>query len=212
MLLMFVEQHIRMIKILKLNNSEPYKVFDKHYQDALSSGEQHVEAISVSSLNKNKLEVDSRYVNLKYINDDEWIFFSNYQSQKAYQFESHDQVAVTIFWKSTYVQVRMLAKITKSSKNFSDKHFLNRDDKKNALAVSSNQSKPVDSYDEVLKNYNDTLNNQKILKNRPDYWGGYSFKPFSFEFWEGNTYRLNRRQKFTYSKNEDVWNKCFLQP
>ena len=43
MLLMFVEQHIRMIKILKLNNSEPYKVFDKHYQDALSSGEQHIE-------------------------------------------------------------------------------------------------------------------------------------------------------------------------
>ncbi len=201
-----------MIKILKLNDSEPYKVFNEHYLKALKAGEQHIEAISVASLDNVKLVVDSRYVNLKYINDDEWIFFSNYQSKKAAQFETHDQVAVSILWKSIYVQVRMMATIKKTSKNFSDKHFLNRSDKKNALAISSNQSNVTNSYDDVLEKYNKVLENKEILKSRPDYWGGYSFQPYSFEFWEGNSYRLNKREKFVFSENNGVWLKQFLQP
>ncbi len=201
-----------MIKILQLNNSEPYVIFNEHYLKALEAGEEHIEAISVASLDKFQSMVDSRYVNLKYINDNEWIFFSNYQSKKAAQFETHDQVAVSILWKSIYVQVRMMAKIKRTSKDFSDKHFLNRSDKKNALAISSHQSNVTDSYEDVLENYNKVLENKEILKSRPDYWGGYSFQPFSFEFWEGNSYRLNRREKFILSSDNGAWTRQFLQP
>jgi len=201
-----------MIKIIQLNKSKPYEIFNKHYLKALKAGEEHVEAISVASLDKVQLTVDSRYVNLKYINDDEWIFFSNYQSKKADQFKTHDQVAVSILWKSIYVQVRIMAKIKKTSKEFSDEHFLNRSDKKNALAVSSDQSSIIDSYEDIIENYNKVLKNKKILKSRPDYWGGYSFQPFSFEFWEGNSFRLNRREKFIFSNDQEMWMKQYLQP
>ena len=106
----------------------------------------------------------------------------------------------------------MMAKIKKTSKEFSDEHFLNRSDKKNALAISSYQSNVTNSYEDVLENYNKVLENKEILKSRPDYWGGYSFQPLSFEFWEGNSYRLNRREKFILSNDNETWEKQFLQP
>ena len=201
-----------MIEIIKLNNSEPYKIFNNFYEDAINAGEEHIEAISVASLDKENFLVDSRYVNLKYINDNEWIFFSNYQSPKSIQFKSHDQVAISILWKSIYVQIRMLANITKTSEVFSDNHFLSRSDEKNALAVSSKQSDSIDSYESVLNKYNETLKDKRVLNERPKYWGGYSFKPYSFEFWEGNIYRLNKREKFLFSKDNETWIKEFLQP
>ena len=77
-----------------------------------------IEAISVSSYNQKMSEVEARYVNLKYIDDNEWIFFSNYNSPKAQQFKSHNQVSVLIFWPSINTQIRMKASISKTSINF----------------------------------------------------------------------------------------------
>ena len=51
----------------------------------------------------------------------------------------------------------MKAKIFKTSSEFSDEHFQGRTKEKNALAISSNQSQAVDSFDEVTKNFNETL-------------------------------------------------------
>jgi len=50
--------------------------------------------------------------------------------------------------------------------------FLNRSEEKNALAISSNQSKPIDSYSQVKENYNKSLENDD-LKKCPEYWGGF---------------------------------------
>ena len=68
-------------------------------------------------------EVEARYVNLKYIANNEWIFFSNYNSPKAQQFKSHNQVSVLIFWPSINTQIRMKALISKLLLEFSDEHF-----------------------------------------------------------------------------------------
>ena len=45
---------------------------------------------------------------------------------------------------------------------------------------------------------------------RPEYWGGYSFVPYYFEFWEGNENRLNKRHVF--SMEEGAWKETLLQP
>jgi len=44
----------------------------------------------------------------------------------------------------------------------------------------------------------------------PSYWGGFSFKPYYFEFWKGDPNRLNRRDVF--AKDKEVWNEFILQP
>ena len=58
-------------------------------------------------------------------------------------------------------------------------------------------------YEEVLKHSED-------LGKRPDYWGGFSFTPYYFEFWQGHQSRINKREVF--EKNSDDWMRYFLQP
>ena len=138
-----------MINIDKISNKKHYKIFKEFYRLALENNQDIIEAISISSFDKSSQEVESRFVNLKYIIDEEWIFFSNYLSPKSKQFDGHNQIAATIFWNSINVQIRMKAFIRKTNLNFSDKHFHSRDKKKNALAISSNQSNKINSYKDV---------------------------------------------------------------
>ncbi|MFL2718265.1 MAG: pyridoxamine 5'-phosphate oxidase family protein, partial [Gammaproteobacteria bacterium] len=142
-----------MIKFLNLSPEKPYSHFQSLYEQALDSGQRGIEAISVSSYSQASREVEARYVNLKYIANNEWIFFSNYSSPKANQFESHNQVSILIYWASINTQIRMKAKIFKTSTEFSNEHFQGRTKEKNALAISSNQSQIIGSFDEVAKNF-----------------------------------------------------------
>ena len=198
-----------MIEFNNLNQEIPYLLFKEKYDEALNAGQRGIEAISISSYNNEISEVDSRYVNLKFITNDEFIFFSNYDSPKAFSFNSHNQIAALVYWPSINVQIRMRAKIKKTSNDFNQNYFFDRSEKKNALAISSNQSKPIDSYSQVKENYNKSLKNDD-LKKCPEFWGGYSFTPYYFEFWEGHESRLNKREVF--EKNDDSWKHLILQP
>lgn len=198
-----------MIKFKNLVSEKPYSIFEKKYKEALEAGQRDIEAISISSYDKDKNEVDSRYVNLKFIDRNRFIFFTNYSSPKAIAFESHDQIAAAFFWSATNVQIRIKAKIKKTSLQYNKNYFKKRSKDKNALAISSNQSQIISSYNEIIKNYNATKD-EYDLSLCPDYWGGYYFVPFSFEFWEGHQSRLNKR--VAYEDNDGSWIKKILQP
>jgi pyridoxamine 5'-phosphate oxidase len=198
-----------MIQFNNLNPEIPYQLLKEKYDEALNAGQRGIEAISISSFNKEISEVDSRYVNLKIINNDEFIFFSNYGSPKALSFNSHNQIAALVYWPSINVQIRMRAKIKKTSNEYNQKYFFDRSEEKNALAISSNQSKKIGSFEQVKKNYNKSLKNDNLNKC-PKYWGGYSFKPYEIEFWEGNEFRLNKRN--LYTKDNTSWNHFILEP
>ena len=77
------------------------------------------------------------------------------------------------------------------------------------MAISSSQSRPIGSYNDVVKNYKNILNNEKSLI-RPDYWGGFSFFPYSFEFWTGHPSRVNKREVYKYEGKS--WKESVLQP
>ena len=198
-----------MIKFNNLNQEIPYQLLKEKYDEAIDAGQKGIEAISISSYNKEVNEVDSRYVNLKFISNDEFIFFSNYDSSKASAFNSFNQIAALLYWSNINVQIRMKAQIKKTSKEFNQKYFFDRSEDKNALAISSNQSKLIESYSQVKENYIRSLKNDD-LKKCPEYWGGYSFTPYYFEFWEGHGSRINKREIF--EKIDDVWKNSFLQP
>ena len=198
-----------MIEFINISDELPYKIFKNRYEDAVSANQPIVEAVCISSYSSSNKEVNARFVNLKFVNEKEFIFFSNYDSPKSEDFKSHNQITALFHWSSTNVQIRMKAKINKTSREFNLKYFSGRDEKKNALAISSNQSKPISSYEKVSENYNKSLNNDN-LKDCPEYWGGYSFVPYYFEFWEGHESRLNKRD--VYEMRNGGWNQYILQP
>jgi pyridoxamine 5'-phosphate oxidase len=198
-----------MIKFINSSIETPYLKLKEKYDDAINANQKNIEAVSISSYSKQLNEVTSRFVNLKYVNNKDFIFFSNYNSPKGKDFINHDQIAVLIYWNSINVQVRLKAKISKTPKEFNQTYFRNRSEDKNALAISSNQSKPIDSYNQVRNNYNRSLKNDD-LKKCPEFWGGYSFTPYYFEFWKGHESRLNKRE--VYEKSDNIWEHLILQP
>ena len=199
-----------MISMSKLPNDVPYTIFKNYYDLAIKSKQESIDAIAISSLDNVSQEVESRMVNLKYIVNNEWIFFTNFNSLKARNFAKHNQISALFYWSSINVQIRMKAKIFKTSSTISDEHYKNRTTEKNALAYSSMQSKKIASYDLIVQNYNKALESSKVILTRPKYWGGYSFTPYYFEFWEGHESRINKRE--VYDKIDGIWKHSFLQP
>ena len=120
-------------------------------------------------------------------------FFTNYNSLKSQDFKSHNQISATFYWSKINTQIRINAKVFKSDSLISDNHFNKRDLSKNALAISSHQSKQIKSYDDVKKKHDLVLQDKCNNLKRPEYWGGFSFIPYYFEFWEGHEHRLNKK-------------------
>jgi pyridoxamine 5'-phosphate oxidase len=198
-----------MTKFINPSCEKPYKKFIEYYNYAISRKQKAIDAVCISSYDIDSNEVSSRCVNLKFITNDEFIFFSNYNSRKARSFNSHNQISALLYWPSIDVQIRMQAKIKKTPIEYNQKYFFDRSKKKNALAISSNQSNPINSYDQVKENYNKSLKTDD-LKKCPGFWGGFSFTPYYFEFWEGHESRLNKRE--VYKKSDDNWKYLILQP
>ena len=111
-----------MIEFDNLNPTKPYNIFLKYYKAAIENNQKDIQAVSISSFNKNLNEVDSRFVNLKYIINNEWIFFSNYNSPKAKSFISHDQISAVFYWSSINTQIRIKAIVKKTTDSFSDNY------------------------------------------------------------------------------------------
>jgi pyridoxamine 5'-phosphate oxidase len=197
-----------MINFHNISKDAPYKKFLKYYDLAKTNKQNLIEAISISSFSKKYNEVNSRYVNLKYIRGSEWIFFTNYDSPKSNEFMEHNQICATFHWDAINTQIRIKAKISKTSKDFSDNHYANRSIEKNILAHSSNQSEIISSYKMVKDKYELTKLKKDIIKHRPKNWGGFSFIPYYFEFWEGHENRLNKRECFLIENKK--WEKYFL--
>ena len=200
-----------MIKFFNLNNNAPFIIFKEKYDLAINANQHNIDAIGISSFSTQSNEVNSRYVNLKFVDGDKFIFFSNYNSPKAIDFSEHKQVSILIYWNKINTQIRLKANINKTPLKFNESYFKNREKHKNALAISSNQSKKISSYNEVLKKYEECYKNKnKNLNICPTYWGGFYFIPYYFEFWEGHDSRINKRD--AYELKDENWCHYYLEP
>ncbi len=205
----YIKIHRHMIEFNSISKQTPYLIFIDLYQKALNLEQKNIEAICIASYSPESSEVNARFVNLKFVNDNEFIFFSNYKSPKSQDFRSHQQITGLIYWNSINVQVRIKAYIKKTNKEFNSSYFAKRDRRKNALAISSDQSKTISSYTDVQKNFKRSLEKDNLTQC-PEYWGGFSFTPYYFEFWEGHESRLNKRETYELQSNE--WIHSLLQP
>ena len=88
------------------------------------------------------------------------LFFTNYNSSKSKQFFLHDQISAVIFWKK-YTQIRIKAKIERTSPQYNKDYFLTRSGKN--APISSNQSKQIESFDMVKENFKQVLNNKIFM-------------------------------------------------
>lgn len=145
-----------------------------------------------------------RTVLLKLFDENGFVFFTNYNSQKALEIEANAQVALLFAWLGLERQVRISGVATKISKKESFAYFTSRPKGSQLGAWISPQSQVIESRNFLkskLAEMKDKFAHGKIPL--PNAWGGYRVVPTRFEFWQGRSSRLHDR--FVYELKGGEW-------
>ena len=154
----------------------------------------------------------SRMVLLKDFDDNGFVFYTNYESNKGKDIQSNPNVCLNFHWKSLLRQVRIEGQIEKVSNVTSDNYFNSRHYLSRVGAWASNQSSVLESR-ELLERKIEEIKlkyPEGSAFPRPDYWGGFIVKPLKIEFWQDMPHRIHKRE--IYELKNGSWNYYNLYP
>lgn len=196
----------------KLNDLpiDPMEMFKTWYEEAISQKLKEANAMALTT-NTPEGFPQTRFVLLKELEADGFIFYTNYTSQKGRDLGFSDKVSITFWWNDLERQVRVKGIARKVSKERSKEYFNTRPRSSQIAALASAQSCELKSKDLLKKKFEEIeeeFMDQPIPY--PDFWGGYIIEPIEIEFWQGRESRMHDRVKYTKKFSE--WEKVLLQP
>ncbi len=200
-------------ELLESNVSQnPMQLFKDWFSEVEAFG--GVEEVNAMSVSTNGLDgfPKTRVVLLKQIQDDGFVFYTNYGSEKGHAIASNSKVCLSFFWPNLERQIIIKGIAKKVSNEISDTYFASRPAGSQLGAIASNQSEIVDSrlfLENKLKDLVQEFSNKKI--ERPPNWGGIIIKPIEYEFWQGRPNRLHDRLRFSNETN-NAWKIERLSP
>ena len=186
----------------------PYELFEKWFADAEQTEKDPTAMVLSISLNE---QPNSRVVLLKGLEDDGFVFYTNYQSSKGEELLANNKVALNFYWGQTERQIRIRGLVSKVSDDVSDAYFKSRPKESQVGALVSQQSKEMSSREDFEKEIIRLMEEYADKDvERPAYWGGYVVVAHEIEFWQGRISRLHDR--FLYQKKNGLWNISRLNP
>lgn len=153
---------------------------------------------------------NSRMVLLKEVNEQGFVFFSNYLSRKGQALDVHPYAALTFFWAELERQVRIEGCVEKLSAQASDEYFASRPYTSRLGAWASEQSSVIADKNVLIKRAAAVGLKHPLHVPRPPHWGGYVVIPERVEFWQGRPSRLHDRIQYRLQHHE--WLKERLAP
>ena len=153
-----------------------------------------------------------RMVLLKEIEDNAFVFYTNYESKKGRELIASGQVAFVIHWKSLRRQIRVRGSVEKAQGKQADSYFDSRSPQSRVGAIASRQSQIIKDRS-VLENwYEQALKENGATPSRPSFWGGFRINPVEIEFWADGEARLHDRFRWTRAQNGSDWSIDRLSP
>jgi pyridoxamine 5'-phosphate oxidase len=184
--------------------STPYQLFHSWFEEAVSSQILDPYAMIISTVDAS-LRPSSRVVYMRdIIAENGIIFYTNYNSRKGQDIESHPDLSALFYWAELDRQIRVDGKVQKVSEELSDKYFASRPRESQIGAWASNQSEVIatrETLEKQVEFYTEKFKDKEVP--RPPHWGGYILIPSSFEFWQGRPSRLHDR--ILFSKQNELW-------
>ena len=198
---------------LELNESDvaasPIAQFEKWLTEILQTAIDDPTAMVLSTVDAKGIP-DSRVVLLKAIENDAFVFYTNYRSAKASQIETNSHVALNFYWPQLARQVRVRGVIKKVDTATSDEYFATRPKLSQLSAIVSAQSQKITCRDSLEAKLNLLIAENQEFVVRPSYWGGYRVLPHEIEFWQGRDNRLHDR--IHYRLKDENWTIRRLAP
>ncbi len=191
-------------------SSHPLHQFEKWWNEAIESELVEPNAMTLSTVSEHGFP-SARIVLVKNFSEKGFVFYTNYESNKANDLVANNRVALLFFWKELERQVRIEGLVEKISEEESDAYFHSRPRGSQLAAWSSPQSGIIS--DRAALERNEAAYEEKfsgVDVPRPGHWGGYLVKPSSIEFWQGRSSRMHDRLK--YIMKEDQWQIVRLAP
>jgi pyridoxamine 5'-phosphate oxidase len=184
-------------------DANPLKQFDAWLQDAVKADCPEPNAMTLATVGSD-LRPSTRIVLIKGYDERGIGWFTSYGSRKGVELAGNPFAALQFHWVELERTVRIEGRVEKMSAEESDAYFHSRPLDSRISAITSPQSRVVESRqwldDEAVRVATAQGDNPK----RPQDWGGYRLVPDRWQFWQGRRNRLHDRLAYTLSA-QGVW-------
>ena len=195
----------------KFAGENPFEIAKDWMDQAKELELNDANAIALATVDNTGLP-NVRMVLLKEIEDNAFVFYTNYESKKGRELIASGKAAFVIHWKSLRRQIRVRGSVEKAEGKQADSYFDSRSPQSRVGAIASRQSQVIKDRS-VLENwYEQALKDNGATPSRPSFWGGFRINPVEIEFWADGEARLHDRFRWTRDQNGSEWSIDRLSP
>jgi pyridoxamine 5'-phosphate oxidase len=191
---------------------DPFALFETWFAEAKKSEPNDPNAMALSTVDAEGMP-NSRMVLLNGRDGEDFVFYTNTQSQKGEELLAQPKAALLFHWKSLRRQVRIRGAVTVVSDEMADAYFQSRPRDSRIGAWASQQSRPLESRFALEKAV--AIQAAKFGVGtipRPPHWTGFRISPVYLEFWRDGAFRLHDRVVFRRAQVGEPWARARLYP
>ncbi|MEY2899064.1 MAG: hypothetical protein RL138_1117 [Bacteroidota bacterium] len=192
--------------------ASPFVQFQLWWTEAQQAGEAEPNAMTLATADQSG-QPHARVVLLKALENQRFVFFTNYASDKGREIEQNPLASLSFYFQKQFRQIRIEGRLEQISAADSDTYFYSRPKDSQIGAMLSPQSHVIPNREfivEGLKELNAKIEAGSMMIQRPAHWGGYALIAHRIEFWQGQPSRLHDR--ISYHLENNNWIKQRLAP